>query len=165
MRPGFLPVCTASLLQNKITRPLCRHGRPLWVSGQAEFSSASPHSSALWTTFFVGTSLVLHHTTLRDPPNAMASYCQPPSVLALLCMALKCWWFPTYYTIVQQHLLTRCYRVARQIRSDKISRSVVSDSLRPHESQHARPPCPSPTPGVHWESIESVKRYTMHLKA
>ena len=29
--------------------------------------------------------------------------------------------------------------------SDQISRSVVSDSLRPHESQHARPPCPSPT--------------------
>ena len=33
--------------------------------------------------------------------------------------------------------------------TDQISRSVVSDSLRPHESQHARPPCPSPTPGVH----------------
>ena len=33
-----------------------------------------------------------------------------------------------------------------QIRSDQISRSVVSDSFRPHESQHARPPCPSPTP-------------------
>ena len=28
------------------------------------------------------------------------------------------------------------------------SSSVVSDSLRPHESQHTRPPCPSPTPGV-----------------
>ena len=27
--------------------------------------------------------------------------------------------------------------------------SVVSDSLRPHELQHARPPCPSPTPGLH----------------
>ena len=27
--------------------------------------------------------------------------------------------------------------------------SIVSNSLRPHESQHARPPCPSPTPGVH----------------
>ena len=36
--------------------------------------------------------------------------------------------------------------------SDQISRSVVSDSLRPHESQHARPPCPSPTPRVHWDS-------------
>ena len=33
--------------------------------------------------------------------------------------------------------------------SDQISRSVVSNSLRPHESQHARPPSPSPTPRVH----------------
>ena len=32
------------------------------------------------------------------------------------------------------------------IRSDQISRSVVSDSLQPHERQHARPPCPSPLP-------------------
>ena len=30
----------------------------------------------------------------------------------------------------------------------QFSRSVVSDSLRPHESQHARPPCPSPSPRV-----------------
>ena len=28
----------------------------------------------------------------------------------------------------------------------QFSRSVMSDSLRPHELQHARPPCPSPTP-------------------
>ena len=33
--------------------------------------------------------------------------------------------------------------------SVQFSRSVVSDSLRPHELQCARPPCPSPTPGVH----------------
>ena len=39
--------------------------------------------------------------------------------------------------------------------SVQFSRSVVSDSLRPHESQHARPPCPSPTPGVHWDSHPS----------
>ena len=31
----------------------------------------------------------------------------------------------------------------------QFSRSVVSDSLRPHESQHSRHPCPSPTPVVH----------------
>ena len=31
----------------------------------------------------------------------------------------------------------------------EFSRSVVSNSLRPHESQHTRPPCPSPTPRVH----------------
>ena len=35
------------------------------------------------------------------------------------------------------------------IHSVQFSRSVVSDSLRPHELQHARPPCPSPTPRVH----------------
>ena len=40
--------------------------------------------------------------------------------------------------------------------SVKFSRSVVSDSLRPHESQHARPPCPSPTPGVHSDSRPST---------
>ena len=33
--------------------------------------------------------------------------------------------------------------------SVQFSRSVMSDSLQPHESQHARPPCPSPTPRVH----------------
>ena len=33
--------------------------------------------------------------------------------------------------------------------SVQFSRSVVSDSLRPHESQHTRTPCPSPTPGVY----------------
>ena len=33
--------------------------------------------------------------------------------------------------------------------SVQFSRSVVSDSLQPHEPQHSRPPCPSPTPGVY----------------
>ena len=36
--------------------------------------------------------------------------------------------------------------------SAQFSHSVVSDSLRPHESQHARPPCPSPTPGAYSNS-------------
>ena len=36
--------------------------------------------------------------------------------------------------------------------SVQFSRSVMSDSLRPHESQHTRPPCPSPTPRVHSDS-------------
>ena len=38
------------------------------------------------------------------------------------------------------------------ISSVQFSRSVVSDSLWPHELQHARPPCPSPTPGIHSNS-------------
>ena len=39
--------------------------------------------------------------------------------------------------------------------SVQFSRSVVSNSLWPHESQHARPSCPSPTPGVHPDSRPS----------
>ena len=39
--------------------------------------------------------------------------------------------------------------------SDQISHSVLSNSLQPHESQHTRPPCPSPTPGVHPDSPPS----------
>ena len=42
------------------------------------------------------------------------------------------------------------------IRSEQISRSVVPVSWRPHESQHTRPPCPSPSPGVHSDSRPSV---------
>ena len=37
----------------------------------------------------------------------------------------------------------------RNTTSVQFNRSVVSDSLWPHEPQHARPPCPSPTPGVY----------------
>ena len=39
--------------------------------------------------------------------------------------------------------------------SVQFSRSVVSDSLRPHESQHTRPPRPLPTPGVYSNSCPS----------
>ena len=44
-----------------------------------------------------------------------------------------------------QHIHTMDYSV-------QFSRSVVSDSLRSHESQHTGPPCPSPAPGVHSDS-------------
>ena len=42
-----------------------------------------------------------------------------------------------------------------QFSSVQFSHSVVSDSLRPHESQHARSPCPSPSPRVHSDSRPS----------
>ena len=43
----------------------------------------------------------------------------------------------------------------KPISSVQFSHSVVSDSLQPHELQHARPPCPSPTPRVHPNSCPS----------
>ena len=46
----------------------------------------------------------------------------------------------------------RSWGKASQNHSVQFSRSVVSHSLQPHELQHARPPCPSPSPGVHSDS-------------
>ena len=83
----------------------------------------------------------------------------PPSFLSFLNL-LNC-----YDTHIMQTVLNARYiPVYRQIyshqtyflvedrQSVQFSRSVVSDSLRPHESQHTRPPCPSPTPGVYSNS-------------
>ena len=39
--------------------------------------------------------------------------------------------------------------ISHSVSSVQFSHSVMSDSLRPHESQHARPPCSSPTPGAY----------------
>ena len=47
--------------------------------------------------------------------------------------------------------------------SVQFSRSVMSDSLRPHESQHTRPPCPSPTPGVYSNSSIELVMPSSHL--
>jgi len=47
---------------------------------------------------------------------------------------------------------TTTHSILHQFSSVQFSCSVVSDSLQPHESQHTRPPCPSPTPGVHSDS-------------
>ena len=43
--------------------------------------------------------------------------------------------------------------------SVQLSLSVVSDSLRPHKSKHARPPCPSPTPGIYSDSCPLSRWY------
>jgi len=55
---------------------------------------------------------------------------------------------------IKRHLLLG-RKVTTNFSSVQFSHSVVSDSLRPHESQHARPPCPSQTPGVHSDSSPS----------
>ena len=64
--------------------------------------------------------------------------CRDCSIISFLCSPLDYWSLPTFSSV-------------------QFSRSVVSDSVRPHESQHARPPCPSPTPRVHSNSRPSSR--------
>ena len=55
------------------------------------------------------------------------------------------------------HEIKRRLLLGRKVMTNLVqfSRSGVSDSLQLHESQHARPPCPSPSPGVHPDSRPS----------
>ena len=70
----------------------------------------------------------------------------------------KTWWNYTNFNInyfklkslsLQQNISIHLTKVCGSLSSVQFSCSVVSDSLRPHEPQHARPPCPSPTPGIY----------------
>ena len=49
--------------------------------------------------------------------------------------------------------------ILKNIESVQLSHSILSDSLRPHGLQHARPPCPSPTPGVYSNSCPLSRWY------
>ena len=73
---------------------------------------------------------------------------------------LGCWFNLTFPPSFWSHLryyniVILCIFSKYQFTSVQFSHSVVSHALQPHESQHARPPCPSPTPGVHSDSRPS----------
>ena len=72
----------------------------------------------------------------------ITSYFQCLHLRIWLEMVSMCYW-----------LITLQFRLS--FSSVQFSCSVVSDSLRPHELQHTRPPCPSPTPGAHSNSRPS----------
>ena len=77
-----------------------------------------------------------------DWTEAHGTFCQDRNICFLD-------WGGIYMSLCHLTIPLRTVHFILCIRSDQISRSVVSNSLRPHESQHARPPCPPPTPGVH----------------
>ena len=70
--------------------------------------------------------------------------CNSHAITSIL-LKYKTYWFLVYSQIY------------KTIQFSQFSRSVVSDSLWPHESQQARPPCPSPTPGAHSNSCPSSR--------
>ena len=91
-------------------------------------------------------SVIAQQLTKIFPPNSfththknkMCKVLNTTKYSPKVCMFLKCYSFRTWSGVVGG--------------SVQFNPLVVSDSLRPHESQHARPPWPSPTPGVHLNS-------------
>ena len=61
-------------------------------------------------------------------------------------------WEHTVPCALVSDLCPRPHQSFYQLYFQLFSHSVTFDSLWPHESQHTRPPCPSPTPGVHSDS-------------
>ena len=69
---------------------------------------------------------------------------------------------------IRQGLLpgnTHRYQNSQMLCSIQFSLSIVSDSLWPHEPQHARPPCPSPTPGVHTNPCPLSRWYHLTISS
>ena len=106
--------------------------------------------------FFVFASKLWHNKIKTSLVDVLIIHCE------FFCCIYSHHFFlnPYYYWYLAQIFL-RCYQVSQVLcchliykhmyifSSVQFSRSVVSSSLRPHESQHTRPPCPSPSPGVH----------------
>ena len=84
-------------------------------------------------------------TATLEGINSVLAWCSAYT-RNILTLALK---------VFNDHSLVNSTISTIQFSSVQFSHSVVSDSLWPHESQHARPPCSSPTPGVHSDSRPS----------
>ena len=96
--------------------------------------------------------------SLRTPPALPNRECLSPIPSPPRSCVIRA--LPHYIVVLNSCLhfiLDRkilCF-LQNSLSSVQFSRSVVSNSSRPHESQHTRPPCPSPTPGVHPDSRPS----------
>ena len=117
------------------------------------FMWEGPHVSCLSTR-------VSEFTSLRSLTISLAiltKFWGPAHVKVLMSNLDRSHWW--YSTGSQEGIAAIAYlrnqKKSSKLSSVQFSRSIVSDSLRPHQSQHARPPCPSPTPRVHPNSPSS----------
>ena len=102
------------------------------------------------------TSTKLYQNKLNNALKELYTMIKCPSSNYTPASPVIQWWF----NIHKSFNMLCCINKLRNknnmsISSVQFSHSVMTDSLRPHESQHARPPCPSPTPGVHSDSRPS----------
>ena len=129
-----------------ITRPIkiqemgrlnCLYGLCSWLSGKESTCQCSRHKRRGWIpglerSHGVGNGNSLQYSFLEN------------------FMDRGGWWASLWGhkdSDTTEQLITQMFIYSVQFRH-----SAVFDSLRSHEPQHAKPPCPSPTPGVHSDS-------------
>ena len=136
-----------------IKKPMISEVFLTWYSGYLMFWTTQQHSLFLWVGWFslplstvhnLGNMSTLwrvsHHLHRGNPPPL------PRHHQRLILVVDKIPWATELYNLPQSYNLVQ------------FSHSVVSDSLRPHELQHARLPCLSPTHGVCSNSCPSSRR-------
>ena len=160
-RRSFLLVfwCLSSIVSLYTLSFWCSCGRR-WVQGLPTLPCGQYHLSLHLILFFP-------HSMIWNElfSNLLIFFfCQIASVVILfVTFSIELLYFSTpefpFGTFFNSHFLlifSFCswiiFFISFQFSSVQFSHSVVSDSLRPHELQHARPPCPSPTLGVHSNS-------------
>ena len=111
------------------------------------FQSVCPLMSSLSTYHLIGVSLTLDVEYLFMAAPAKHNHCFLPWMWDISSPPLLLTLDMGYLLLATSH--------SRKMVSVQFSQSVVSDSLRPHESHHSRPPCPSPPPRVHSKSLLS----------
>ena len=162
--PGF-PVCSSPSLG------VCSNSCPLsWWCHPTISSSVVPFSSCPQSFPVLG-SFLMSHLCASGGQSTRTSASVSASVLPVNFQD----WFPLGLTglisllskglssifsntTVQKHQFFSAQPSLwsnSHIHTVQFSHSVMSDSLQPHELQHARPPCPSPTPGVYSNSCPS----------
>ena len=117
-----------------------------WALGSITMNKASSRGDGIPTELF---------QILNDAVKVQHSICQQ---IWKTQQWPQDWKRSVFIPILKKGNAKECsnYRTMALI-SVQFSRSVTSDSLRSHKPQHARPPCPSPTPGVHSDSQANYK--------
>ena len=110
-----------------------------WMPGKSLivfFSSRKPSKYQLAALMFLALANCCGQSTLFLNPSSEMTSGSPAAVLAC---------HPSSVNPAYQNVVTSSFKFS----SVQFSCPVMSNYLQPHEAQHARPPCPSPTPGAY----------------
>ena len=128
--------------------------RPLWDHNIEAESTLK--CSCAWTPRSLKTccpSVSMHLSIPAQSCNLLREKLARKTVICWWVRGVEKWW--RKWENIPFYNMSSLWIKHFQFSSVQFSRWVVSDSLRPHELPHARPPCPSPTPRVHSDSCPS----------
>ena len=106
-----------------------------------------------YLSYIISIGYICQSQSPTSYPRFQVQYPYFYSLRLYFCFANKVVYFFFFVFICLPFILYSNWSIS----SVQFTRSVMSNSLQPHESQHARPPCPSPTPGVHSNSCPSSR--------